>query len=146
MEPTIPAGSKITIDYTAYNAASPARFDIVAFRPPSLPNDVFAFRVVGLPREQIEIEKDAILIDEKAIQLPQGIRYSSLFPANAASQPSVLKASLNINEYFLLENNTDRANDSRFFGPIERANIKGKVIRIERPNAPYSSPAAGSKR
>ena len=146
MEPTIPAGSKITIDYAAYNAVEPARFDIVAFRPTSFPKDIFTFRAVGLPGEQIEIREGVVMIDGKAIQLPRGIRYSSHIPANSASHPSVTKANLNVDEYFLLGDNTDRANDSRFFGPIKRATIIGKVIKIEPANAPYSSPAAGSKR
>ena len=146
MEPTIPAGSKITIDYAAYNTAAPVRFDIVAFRPPSFPDDLFTFRAVGLPGEQIEIGEGVVLINGKAIQPPRGIRYSSHIPANSASQPSVTKANLNVDEYFLLGDNTDRANDSRFFGPIKRATIIGKVIRIEPPNPPYSSPAAGSNR
>jgi len=146
MEPTIPAGSKIIIDYAAYDTVAPVRFDIVAFRPPSFPDDIFVFRVVGLPGEQIEIGEGTVLIDGKAIQLPQGVRYSSHVPANSASKPSILKTSLNVDEYFLLGDNTDRANDSRFFGPIKRARIEGKVIRIEPTNPPYSSPATGSKR
>jgi len=92
---------------------------------------------IGVPSEKRKIYTE---LGDPEIESLHGVRYSSHLPANSASQPSVLKTNLNADEYFLLGDNTDRANDSRFFGPIKRAKILGKVIRIEPTNPRYGVP------
>jgi len=124
MEPTIPAGSRVTADYAAYQVELPTRFDIVVFRPPYPPDAIFAFRVIGLPGEAIQITTNAILIDRKEISPPDGLQYSPV--------PSgINETNLSSSEFFLLGDNTLAANDSRYFGPIDRTNILAKVVRIE---------------
>ncbi len=132
MEPTIPAGSKVTIDYAAYNAATPERFDIVAFRPPSDPNAVFTFRAIGLPGEQLSLTETSVLIDGKEVSPPDAIRY---FPVTSG----INHANLSSTQFFLLGDNTAKAKDSRYLGPIDRTNILGKVVRIEPPDAEVRS-------
>ena len=124
MEPTIPAGSKVTIDYTAYNTMPPARFDIVAFRPPKQPNAIFTFRIVALPGETIELTETAVLINGKNVSPPNELRYAPV-------TSGINHTNLNGTQFFLLGDNTANAKDSRYFGPVNRTNILGKVIKIE---------------
>ena len=124
MEPTIPAGSKVTIDYTAYQSVQPARFDIVAFRPPAQPNDIFTFRAIALPGETVQLTETALLIDGKKVSPPDGLKYT---PASSG----INQTNLNATQFFLLGDNTAKARDSRYLGPINRTNILGKVTRIE---------------
>ena len=123
MEPTIPAGSKVTIDYAAYKTTPPARFDIVAFHPPTHTNSIFTLRIVALPGETIQITKKSILINGKKLVLPNGLRY-----APATSKTNSIH--LNSTQFFVLGDHTKNANDSRYFGPITRSNILGKVVKI----------------
>ena len=124
MEPTIPVGSKVTIDYAAYNTASPARFDIVAFRPTIQPDAIFTFRVIALPGETIHITEKAVLIDGREVSPPNNLRYKPM-------SSGISQTNMNRSQFFLLGDNTENARDSRYFGPVEKINIIGKVTRIE---------------
>ena len=137
MEPKLPAGSKVTIDYAAYRSEQLARFDIVAFRPPAPQNAIFTFRVVGLPGEAIQLTTDAVLIDGMAVAHPDGLKY---IPAPSG----INKVNLARSAYFLLGDNTARARDSRYLGPIDGSQILGKVIGIEQPDAEVQSEGAPS--
>ena len=128
MEPTIFQRSNVIVDYRAYATAEPARFDIVVFHPPGEPDKTFAFRIAGLPGETIEISRGAISIDGRAVSVPSGLTYE---PAPTGTN----SARLGPSEFFLLGDNTANARDSRFFGPVDKGNILGKVIRIEQPPA-----------
>ena len=124
MEPTIPEGSSVTIDFNAYRSSDPARFDIVAFNPPEPANADFIFRVLGLPGETISIQTNGIFINGHSLPLPVGLQYKPI-----DTEPSVKQ--LGLTEYYLLGDNTTVANDSRQYGPIERDRILGKVEEIE---------------
>lgn len=130
MEPTIPAGSELIVDLNYYSKADPGRFDIVVFRPPKSyqelwENDlVLCFRIVGLPSEEIQLRATGIYIDSEHLEIPFDIPYG---PAEFPEWNSV---KLGDNEYFLLGDNSDKALDSRYWGPVPRENILGKVIEV----------------
>jgi len=124
MEPTIPRGSKCIVDFHAYTSTAPGRFDIVVFRPPQDRNVLFCFRIVGLPGETIQITQEAVVIDGKKLTLPNNLLY---IPRPSGGSQTKLSPS----QYFLLGDNTSNARDSRYFGPVERSEILGKVIEIE---------------
>ena len=135
MEPTIPAGSKVTVDFAAYKSREPCRSEIVVFRPPAPTNALFVFRVVGLTGEAIKITDARVLINGKSLTVPGGVRYMPV--------PSgINQTNLSTTEFFLLGDNTSQARDSRYLGPIKRGDILGKVINIEPPVAtsPGTSP------
>lgn len=127
MEPTIPPESIITVDLNAYSSTSPARFDIVVFHPPAPKNAIFVFRVIGLPGEAVHISPEGIFINGKKVTIPDGLRY---IPAPSG----INHANLSTKDFFLLGDNSVNANDCRYFGPINRSNILGKVISIEKPS------------
>ena len=137
MEPTIPAGSIVTIDYSAFRSALPERFDIVAFRPPTSPNAIFAFRVVGLPNEKVQITPDGVFIDGQKVTPPNGLKYEP-----RSSDTNLVE--LNPTEYYLLGDNTARAMDSRYLGPIDKSMILGKIIGIEQAGPGYPPQGVGS--
>lgn len=127
MEPTIPLGSEIIVDYKAYKSASPERYDIVAYQPPAPKNTIFVFRIIGLPGEKVQITAEGILINGKKITLPEGLKYD---PAPTG----INKVSLDATNFFLLGDNSAKANDCRYHGPIDRSNILGKVVSIKKPH------------
>lgn len=124
MEPTIPAGSTVTIDYAAYQAVQPERFDIVAFHPDEWPTSIFIFRVIGLPGETVTLTDAAVLIDGEKVSPPHALRY-------ALAVSGINQTNLTATQFFLLGDNTSQARDSRYLGRIKRGQILGKVIRIE---------------
>lgn len=75
-------------------------------------------RVIGLPGETIEIIDSIIYIDGKVIEDKHAF----------GDTRDYAKTTLANDEYFLLGDNRTVSKDSRYFGPVKKSNIKGKVI------------------
>ena len=105
----------------SYDLGSPKRFDVVVFeREDKKPN---VKRVIGLPGETVQIKNGQIYIDDKPLEADKGLGQVSL--AGLAENPVVLDE----DEYFLLGDNRDSSEDSRFvkIGNVKRRQIRGKV-------------------
>jgi signal peptidase I len=129
MAPTIAAGEKIVIDYSAYAFAKPQRWDVVAFEYPKDTNQVWVMRVIALPGETVSFATGGVSLNNAALVMPgylSNVTYVSLDrlgqSANTLS-PYVVPAG----SYFLLGDNSTGANDSRFWGAAPQINIVGKV-------------------
>lgn len=81
-------------------------------------------RIVGMPGDTIEITSEkTVCIDGKDI-IETGIYYETEAFQDAVQYPLTLGAG----QYFLLGDCRDVAKDSRYFGPVQQAELNGKVI------------------
>lgn len=120
MEPTLNEGDVVLLDRVAYLIGDVERFDPVGFyRDDSL----IVKRAVGLPGETVQIVNGEILIDGKVIVLPEYMQYYLV--SGLADAPLLLAE----DEYFLLGDNGESSEDSRFqtVGNVRRDDICGKV-------------------
>ncbi|WP_303289869.1 signal peptidase I [Marinobacter sp. SS5-14b] len=132
MEPTLKAGEKVEIGFFSLFSYEPERWDVVAVKNPHEFN-LMVFRIVGLPNENIRLEKDGIYINNVKVELPSRLAQAGIYywPASAVKRNK--KSGNDVyqtgeEEYFLLGDNTLKANDSRFeLGMIPRASIVNKV-------------------
>jgi signal peptidase I len=140
MEPTLNIGDRILVNKVSYDLHGVQRGDIVVFsRPPAENcggtevNDLVK-RVIGLPGQTISLSHGHVVIDGKELRepyLPSSIRDSTLpGPSGTAynlTKPYVIPA----NHYFMMGDNRTDSCDSRYWGPIDRNSIVGKVdVRV----------------
>jgi len=133
MEPTIPRGSKMSVSPHAYVSQPPRRWELIVFNPPMNENAFFAMRVVGLPGETIQFHGKRFLVDGKVISIPQELShlvFSSHFDQIVAKEKPYQIPSGHV---FVLGDNSEVANDSRFWGALDQSLILGRINKVECP-------------
>lgn len=129
MEPTLSDQNKIIINKMAYRFSNPKRFDVVVFKPQGKEHSYYSIkRVIGLPGETIQILNGQVYIDDKLLE--EKFEVSNIVNEGLAAEPVVLGE----NEYFLLGDNRNNSEDSRFanVGNVTKKEIAGKAwIRLK---------------
>ena len=101
---------------------APKRGEVIVFEfPDSNPNNpkkAFVKRVVGLPGETMRMFDGKVFVNEEVLNEP----YLSHKDHSNAS-----KVTLGEGEYYVLGDNRAHSNDSRSWGAVPEANIRGKV-------------------
>jgi signal peptidase I len=139
MEPTLNIGDRILVNKLSYHLHAIGRGDIVVFsRPPAencggTPVNDLVKRVIGLPGETISLTKGSrsfVVVDGKRLNEPwlPAATDGMTFPgpsgtAYSLNTPYVIPA----NHYFVMGDNRTQSCDSRYWGPIPRSLIVGKV-------------------
>ena len=82
-------------------------------------------RIVGLPNDRLIFVGDTLYRNGKAVE--EG------YVTDEGYEKGLLKAEITVpeGEYFLLGDNRDVSNDSRYFGTVTKSQLQGKVIGIE---------------
>ena len=121
MMPTLEAGDMCLVDRISYSVGDPKRYDVVVFirEDSGQPN---IKRVIGLPGETIQIISGMVYINGERLE-DERLDHISL--SGIAENPVVLQE----DEYFLIGDNADSSEDSRFsnIGNVRRDNIRGKI-------------------
>ena len=125
MNPTLLNGDVVLVNRLVYNAISPRRGDVIAFRPHGNENLHLAIRrVVAIPGETVQILDGRILVDEEEVMIlhmdESLIEYSGL-----AAHPITLET----NEFFVMGDNHLGSIDSRMpdIGVVRRSDLYGRV-------------------
>ena len=120
------------------------RLDIIVFKYPEEPDRDFIKRVIGLPGETVEVREKKVYINGKALDepyahflqpaaTPSEFREVTSFDVRERYGPVTVPA----NQYFMMGDNRDNSQDSRYWGFLPRDYIKGKALVL------YWSYAAG---
>jgi signal peptidase I len=111
------------------------RGDIMVFKFPKEPERDFIKRVIGLPGETLELKGRTVYIDGK----PLTEAYVRFFPDEmlaeaglAGSDPRRKFGPLTVpaDSFFMMGDNRDNSEDSRFWGVLPRSYIKGKALFV----------------
>jgi signal peptidase I len=109
-----------------YRLHAPQRGDIVILRPPTNNTTDFIKRIIALPGERLLIRDGAIYINGHKLDEPY-LPDEWTQQTNAGKYSEGEGAVIPPNEYFVMGDNRNRSQDSRFFGPIGRDRIDGKA-------------------
>ena len=129
MNTTLNDGDKVIINKLAYLRSGPERNDVIVFSQSKSGHGYYNIkRVIGLPGETVEIVNGEVYIDGKKLQ--EVISVEAMRVAGLADEA----IQLGENEYFVLGDNRNYSEDSRFanIGIIVNDDIIGKAwIRLE---------------
>jgi signal peptidase I len=141
MEPTLQIGDRILVDKLSYHLHGVDRGDIVVFsRPPAENcggpevNDLVK-RVIGLPGDILSLSSNHdVVVDGKSLNeawLPS-MEQGNSFPGPAGNAFNLAHPyRVPANNYFVMGDNRTDSCDSRYWGPITKSLIVGKVdVRV----------------
>ncbi|QDW67435.1 signal peptidase I [Luteimonas granuli] len=134
----------------------PERGDVVVFRPPAYPDQDWIKRVVGLPGDHIAYRDNVLYVNGEASAYQTIGQYvgkgrgeemtgatllsenlggdgrhevleieSPLFASHGAGEWTVPEG-----EYFVMGDNRDRSDDSRFWGTLPESQLRGKAFLV----------------
>ena len=123
MEPVLDNGDVVLLDKLWYNFSEPKRMDVVAFESLEGGSKTYIKRVVGLPGERVQIKDGVLYVNGQRTELPKTMG-EIVLPGLAEGEICLLE-----DEYFVLGDNPDTSEDSRFtnVGNVHISQMKGKV-------------------
>lgn len=122
MEPTLMIDDRILVGKFVYRLGSPHRGDVIVFRYPLNPSRDFVKRVIGLPGDRVRLRDGVVYVGAQALSE----KSYTIKPDFGNYGPVTVPA----NQYFVLGDNRNNSEDSRFFGYVPRGNIIGKAVFI----------------
>ena len=125
MDPTFAHGQYLIVDELSYRFSEPERGDVVVFRFPDDQKKFFIKRIIGLPRETVLLEGNAVGIENE--KNPQGFTLNEWY-LNGAQTLDNRRVVLNEDEYFVMGDNRNQSYDSRSWGPVLRPLIVGRTF------------------
>jgi signal peptidase I len=149
MEETLLIGDHLLVNKFVYGPAPSAlertllpvgtikRGEVLVFKYPEEPERDFIKRVIGLPGETVELREKKVYVNGKALDEP----YVHFLSAPAGPSEFHEVTSFDVRErygpvtvpadhFFVMGDNRDNSQDSRYWGFLPRENIKGKSLVI----------------
>src|SRR5580765_6752460 len=113
------------------------RGDVIVFKYPEEPDRDFIKRVIGLPGETVQVREKKVLINGTPLDepythflepasTPSELREITSFDVRERYGPVTVPA----NQYFVMGDNRDNSQDSRYWGFLPRENVKGRALLI----------------
>jgi signal peptidase I len=114
------------------------RGDIIVFKYPEDPERDFIKRVIGLPGETLELRNKKIFINGKPLDEPY---VHFMFPPDEGGSSPHDTPDLDLrrtygpvtipsDQYFMMGDNRDNSEDSRYWGFMPREYVKGKALFV----------------
>ena len=122
MEPTLMVNDRILVGKFIYRFEPVQRGDVIVFRYPLNPQRDFVKRVIGLPGDQVQLQEGVVHVNgrsvsEKAYTIKPD--FGNYGPITVPSR-----------QLFVLGDNRNNSEDSRFFGYVPVANVIGRALFI----------------
>jgi signal peptidase I len=113
------------------------RGDVIVFKFPEDPERDFVKRVIGLPGEKLEMREKRIYINDKRLDEPY-VHFLEPPPAPSAFTETTSTdlrenygpVTVPAGQYFMMGDNRDNSQDSRYWGFLPRSFVKGRAMMV----------------
>ncbi|PYO98359.1 MAG: signal peptidase I [Gemmatimonadetes bacterium] len=134
MERTLLAGDFLFVNKAVYGAQipgtharlpgfeSPGRGDVIVFAYPKNPELNYVKRVIGAPGDTVEMRGGEVRVNGRRLTEP----YRDYHPTRDTWGPLRVPAG----KYFVLGDNRDNSADSRYWGFVDAAAVKGRPLVV----------------
>ncbi|MFC2173477.1 signal peptidase I [Acidobacteriota bacterium] len=126
MHPTLMVGDYVAVSKVHYRLHPVQRGEIVVYRYPKDPSREFTHRMIGLPGDVLEIKNKTVYINGQPLVEP----YAYFEGRRASLGDNMPSRTVPSGHYFLLGDNRDNANDSRYWGSLPQGLVVGKVLFV----------------
>lgn len=130
MEDTLKDKDHIIINKFSYRFGDPKRFDVIVFQQSGKEHSYYDIkRIIALPGEKLLIKEGVIYINDEPLE--EVVNVEAMANYGLAGEEIMLEE----NEYFVLGDNRNNSEDSRFasVGMIRRDDIIGKAFLRMKP-------------
>jgi signal peptidase I len=124
MDPVIQNGQYLIIDEVTYHFHAPQRGDVIVFKAPPEPTKYYIKRVIGLPGETVKIVNGKITIINRAH--PGGFTLNEPYITHESTDSGTYIVPQG--DYFVMGDNRNGSYDSRAWGMLPDANIRGRAF------------------
>lgn len=125
MVPTLHTGDRLVVEKVSYHFHPPHFGDIVVFQPPKelqrrgyTKDQAFIKRIIGQPGETVAVSKGKVYLNGQPIE------------ENYIAEPPILPfptVQIPPNQFFVMGDNRNDSNDSRYWGFLPTENIIGRA-------------------
>ena len=128
MEPNFYDREYLLVDEISYRFREPERGEVVVFRYPEDPREYFIKRIIGLPGETLKIDNGGVYLLDKSTNSWTKLAESYLVSDSDTLAFEAQQVTLGPDEFFVLGDNREHSRDSRYFGPLNRRYLIGRVM------------------
>jgi len=110
------------------------RGDVIVFKFPKDPTRDFIKRVIGLPGDQLELKRKKLYINGQELSEPYVHFLAPLSPESEKRSDDLREeygpVTVPANQYFMMGDNRDNSEDSRYWGFMPASYVKGQALFI----------------
>ncbi len=146
MEPSLLVGDHLIVNKMIYSPSATGleravlptrdvrRGDIVVFKYPEEPERDFIKRVIGMPGDRLELRSKVLYINDEALE-ETWAHYAApasgeTFGASLDLREAYGPVTVPEGQYFMMGDNRDNSEDSRYWGFLPASYVKGKALFI----------------
>jgi signal peptidase I len=133
MEDALFTGDYIFVNKLAYQYGSyPQAGDVVVFKYPNNPEKDYIKRIVALPGQTVQVADKTVYVDGAVATVPPSAKNTDqkILPGDLSFRDNFGPYVVPQGQYFVMGDNRDDSQDSRFWGTVPAGNIKGKAVFI----------------
>lgn len=111
--------------------STPQRGDIIVFVTPEDETRDYIKRVIGLPGDKVEVRNKRVFINGQPLTEPYAQHVDpAVLPHHVSPRDNLGPLTVPPDSYFVMGDNRDQSQDSRFWGFVRSEKIRGKAFII----------------